>query len=428
MTMQLLPMSKKEIDRHEVLQRFIRKEISRSHTAVLLKLTVRHVTRLKQAVEALGAEALIHKQRGQPSHNQLPKRKRKRIVRLLKEKYSDFGSTFASEKLRECHKIFCDPKTLRAIQIAEGLIPPRKTKQKTEHRSWRQRRSAFGEMQQFDGSYHNWFEGRGGIEMTCLLLAIDDATGRIVEARFAEHEGVFPVFAFWKTYLETHGKPRQIYLDKFSTYKMNSKAAKDNPDLKTQFQRAMTTLQIEPIFANSPQAKGRVERVFETCQDRLVKEMRLAHISTVEEANIFLKEIFIPLFNKKFSVEPVSSVDLHQALTQKERDTLCVVFSRQEQRTIQNDFTFSFQNQWHQLTKQQPVTVCKKDEVMVEEHLDHTIHVRLRGKELNYDLLPQRPKKTSVPFVIAKSEPKTTKPRADHPWRKRIQADVKIHL
>ena len=221
-----------------------------------------------------------------------------------------------------------------------------------------------------------------------------------------------------------NGKPRQIYLDKFSTYKMNSATAKDNPDLKTQFQRAMSELHIEPLFANSPQAKGRVERLFDTLQDRLVKELRLAHVSTVPEANIFLKETFMPAFNGKFAVEPVSSANLHQMLTEKEKKALASIFSRQETRIVQNDFTFSFQNRWHQLTENQLATICKKDEVTVEEHLDHIIHVRLRGKELNYVILPKRPSKVHVPFIIAKSAPEPMKPRANHPWRKRIHANV----
>lgn len=428
MTTQLLAMSKQDLDRHDVLQRLIRKEIRRSHAAKLLKLTVRHITRLKQAVVTFGAAALIHKQRGKPSHHQLPPQERAKIVDLLREKYHDFGPTFAAEKLHELHHISHDPKTIRAIQIQAGLWEPRRSKTKDGHRAWRQRRSAFGEMIQFDGSYHNWFEGRGGIDAACLLASIDDATGKLVELEFAAHEGVFPVFAFWKKYLETHGKPRQIYMDKFSTYKMNSAAAKDNPDLKTQFQRAMVELHVEPLFANSPQAKGRVERLFDTLQDRLVKELRLSGLSTVEAANVFLQEEFLPAFNEKFAVLPVSTSDLHQTLTPKERKTLPSIFSRQEQRTVQNDFTFSFQNQWYQLTERQPATVCKKDEVTVEEHLDHTIHVRLRSKALNYAILPKRPVKACVPFVIAKSPLPVTKPRADHPWRQRFNADAQQRI
>lgn len=417
MTTELLHMSKRDIDRHVIIKKVIDKTITRIHAAKLLQLTVRHITRLKSAVLAHGATALIHKQRGQPSHHRLDEEERIQIVALLKETYNDFGPTFAAEKLREINKIDHDPKTIRSIQIAEGLWKPRRSRSKDDHRSWRQRRSAFGEMIQFDGSYHDWFEGRGGIQKACLLAAIDDATSRIVALRFVAHEGIVPVFSFWKLYMEIHGKPRSIYMDKFSTYKMNSAVAKENPDLKTQFQRALESLEVESIFAHSPQAKGRVERLNDTLQDRLPKELRLAHISTVEDANIFLEQTFIPDFNARFPVEPVSSADLHRQLTTKERVALDSIFSRHEERTVLNDFTFSFKKQWYQLTEGQPVTICKKDEVIVEEWLDETLHVRLRGKELNVLVLPQRPKSVRVPFVLPKRAPVSQKPSMDHPWR-----------
>lgn len=423
MTNQLFLMSKRDIDRLAIIQKFINKEISREHAAQLLCLSLRQITRLKQTVVDGGAAALVHKQRGQSSHNKLSEKEKTKIVNLLKNKYSDFGPTLAAEKLRETHKIKHDPKTIRVIQISEGLWKPRRTKEKGEHRVWRLRRSAFGELEQFDGSYHDWFEGRGNLGETCLLAAIDDATNFVVRLEFAPHEGVFPVFAFWKTYLETNGKPRAIYLDRFSTYKMNSKTAKENPDLKTQFERAMSELGVETIFALSPQAKGRVERLFKTLQDRLVKELRLKKISSIEVANEFLKKTFVPNFNEKFSVVPTSEANLHQKLTIKESTVLPSIFSRQEKRIIQNDFTFSFKKQWYQLTKNQPATVCKKDEVTVEEHLDNTIVICLRGKSLNYELLPNRPKKAWTQFVL----PKTVvpvKPAVNHPWRQKISAEI----
>lgn len=158
--------------------------------------------------------------------------------------------------------------------IEEGLWKPKKNKNKKEHREWRQRRAHYGEMQQFDGSYHHWLEDRGNTGKICLLLSVDDATGQITHAKFEEHEGVFPVFEFWQEYLLKHGKPMSIYMDRFSTYSMNQKTAKENPDTLTQFQRAMKELRIESILANSPEAKGRVETMFGTLQNRLVKEMK----------------------------------------------------------------------------------------------------------------------------------------------------------
>lgn len=425
MTNQLLHMSKRDIDRYTIIQQYIKKEISRIHAAKLLDLTPRHITRLKYAVLATGAKALVHRQRGQPSHHRLSDKEHSKIARLLHDKYPDFGPTFAAEKLKEIHQIEHDPKTIRSIQIAEGLWKSRPTsKDDTEYRSWRQRRSAYGELIQFDGSYHPWLEYRGGTAELCLLAAIDDATGKIIHAEFAAHEGVFPVFSFWKAYVEIYGKPRQIYLDRFSTYKMNSQVAQDNPDLKTQFQRAMATLHIEPIFALSPQAKGRVERLFDTLQDRLVKELRLRNIKTIQAANQFLIQEFIPTFNAKFSVPPSSMANLHQILTNRERTVLPSIFSRREERTIQNDFTFSFKTQWYQLTKQQPATICKKDRVIIEEHLDGTLHVRFKGKELNYLQLPERPKKVQTSLFIAQTAAASWKPAPTHPWRQSTHLQV----
>jgi hypothetical protein len=298
------------------------------------------------------------------------------------------------------------------------------------HRAWRERRSCYGEMIQFDGSYEHWFEDREKSGEVCLLAGIDDATGRLVFLKFATHEGVIPVFDFWTEYLIKNGKPRSIYLDKFSTYNVNHKLAKENNDTLTQFERAANELRIELIKANSPQAKGRVERLFKTLQDRLIKELRLANISTTMEANIFLEKIFIPKFNARFSVEPRDNVNLHLKLSEKELNQLLGIFSRQTERTVLNDFTFSFKNQWYQLIKEQPVTICKKDTVTVEERLDETIYVGLRGKYLNYKLLPKRPEKQTLsakmPWVLPASNAHTPPP--DHPWRRIFNASATKQL
>ena len=416
-------MSRREIDRYEVLKRVLRHEINGSKASELLKLSVRQVRRLKSVVKSKGAKGLIHGSRGKPSNRRLSKKERDKIVMLLQNRYPDFHPTFATEKLRECHGVIHDPKTIRSIQIEKGLWKPRQKKKGTDHRSWRQRRSSFGEMEQFDGSYEYWFEDRG--PKCCLLASIDDATGKVTKATFGPHEGVTPVLSFWKEYLEEYGKPRAIYLDKFSTYKMNSAVAKENHDLRTQFQRASEELHIELISANSPQAKGRVERLFQTFQDRLIKEMRLAGVFTEEKGNVFLKT-YLPKFNRQFCVEATNPTDLHGKLTQKERMLLPSVFSRQETRTIQNDFTFSYGNTWYQLTKAQPVTVCKKDVVLVEQRLDGSIHIRLRGKYLSHEILPIRPKKIfSKTWVLPKTSP-PRKPSLNHPWRKRIQTEVLV--
>src|SRR3989339_1624583 len=404
--METISMSQKEVDRHGIIKRIIDGKINGTEAAKLLKISTRQVRRLKSVVFEKGAKGLVHGNRGKPGNRRLSEEKRNEIINLLKEKYPDFKPTFACEKLRECHEIIHDPKTIRAIQMKEGLWKPRRKKARCEHRSWRQRRSCYGEMEQFDGSYEHWFEDRG--HKCCLLAAIDDATGIVTHAKFAQNEGVMSVFGFWQEYLFLRGKPMAIYTDKFSTYKMNQKQAMENHDQKTQFQRATSELQIEAIFAESPQAKGRGERLFGVLQDRLIKELRLAKINNIEEANEFLKKYLVK-FNKKFGVEPKSKTDLHRALPEKEARNLSGIFSRQTRRVVQNDFTISFESCWYQLKKEQPATIGKRDQVTVEEHTNGEIKIRYGGKYLNYERLPEYAKKPRRPeqklWVIAATAP-----------------------
>ncbi len=398
MTLLLPPMSQKEINRYAIIKRLINREIDGTEAARFLSLSVRQTKRLKARVKNQGAAGLIHGHRGKPGNRRLSDSKRQKIIKLLSRHYPDFGPTLASEKLEENHRLDYDPKTIRQIMIEQELWQPKKKKQ-SEHRAWRQRKSFFGEMQQFDGSYEYWLEGRG--PYCCLQLAVDDATGKITDGRFDLNEGVFPTFAFWQQYLRKNGKPVSIYLDRFSTYKMTQKVAMENHDTKTQFQRAMTELGIELITAYSPQAKGRVERIFGTLQDRLIKEMRLRNISTIEQANHFLKNEFIPWYNQRFAVQTRGKANLHQPLTKKEEQQLDHIFTRQTLRSVQNDFTISYQNQWYQLIKGQPVTVCKQDKVMVEENQTGQIQIRLRGRYLNYQPIPKRQKENkTIPWVL----------------------------
>lgn len=409
-------MSQKEASRYDIIQKALKKEIKGIEAAEMLNLTDRHIRRLKKKVAKEGLRGLIHAGRGKPSKRKLPEKESEKIKKLLHKHYPDFGPTFAAEKLDEIHQIKRDPKTIRAIMIAEELWKPRR-KKKQEYRSWRQRRAAFGELEQYDGSYEYWFEDRG--KKCCLLAAIDDATGKITHAKFDEHEGVEPTFNFWQEYFEKRGKPHEIYVDKFSTYSMNHKLAKENPDTLTQFQRAMSQLNVGVINAHSSQAKGRVERLFQTLQDRLVKELRLSKISTVAKANEFLEKTFIPKFDAKFGVIPRSDANLHKKLTQPEKNQFPSIFSRHYERTIRSDYTLSYKNIWYQLEETQSVAMFKKEVVTVEERFDGAIHFKLRGKYLNYKQLPAGPKKTSeknTPWVLVKTVP--ARPAANHPWRK----------
>lgn len=421
--MTFLKMSLTEIKRYEIMERLIRSEINGTDAAALLKLSTRQIRRLKAQVIHEGPVGLVHGNRGRPSNRRIPDHERDRIGTLLRQHYADFKPTLASEKLAERHGISYDPKTIRTIMIQKHLWRPRKAKSGHEHRSWRQRRSHYGEMIQFDGSYHHWFEDRG--PEACLLLAVDDASGALVGGEFVSHEGVEPVFHFWQRYVENEGKPWSIYTDNFSTYKMNPRFVQNHDELKTQFGRAMSELEIELIFAHSPQAKGRVERVFKTLQDRLIKEMRLAEITSREDGNRFLAEVFIPQYNAYFAVKPASPANLHRKLSREEKKKLDSIFSRQYHRKVQNDFTICYKKGWYQLLKDQTVTVCKRDEIVVEERLNGAVWLRYRGKYLNYKILPHRPfKGVEQPWVLAatavgvKQRRKPYKPSVDHPWRK----------
>lgn len=424
-----LYMSNQDIKRYDIIKRLLYAEINGSKAARLLSLSIRQTKRLKARVRQQGARGLIHLNRGRPSHNRLPDSRRALIVDFVSQHYSDFGPTLAAEKLSERHGLTHDPKTIEAVMIEAGVWVRRPKRKQEQHRAWRQRRSALGELVQFDGSYERWFEERGG--QLCLLAAIDDATGKIMHAGLVEHEGVFPVFAFWEEYIRRHGKPMAIYLDKFSTYRMNQRVAIENHDLLTQFQRAMAELQIETIPAHSPQAKGRVERLFGTLQDRLIKEFRLEDISDIESANKFLSEKFISIFNAKFAVAPCSERNLHHPLSTKEAKRLSAILSRQSERTVHNDYTVSFGNQWYQLLKDQPVTVCRQDKITVEERQGGAVHLRLRGKYLHYRLLPARPPKiqlTKQPWVLAATAAGISRrPSPHHPWRLRMRTDILQH-
>lgn len=415
MPQKLISMSEKEIMRYDVIQSLIDGKINGTDASVQIGVTVRQIQRLKGQVDKYGIEGLAHKGRGRESNRKLDLETVKKVEKLLKEKYYDFGPTFAAEKLDEDDKIIIGKETIRTIMTNLGLWKPKPRKKGKVKRAWRARKDNFGEMQQFDGSYHIWF----GSEEYCLLLSVDDATGRITHAVFDINESTRAVFKFWLGYFKKNGFPLSIYLDKFSTYKVNHKNAVDNKDMITQFERAMQQVGVRPIIAHSPEGKGRVERMFETLQDRLVKELRLKGITTVEEANKFLEE-YIPKFNAKFAVVPNRRKDLHKKTNKNIEEKLPQIFSIQNTRIVNNDYTIMFKTKFFQLDKQQPTTVYKKDAVIVEEHLDDSIKLRLRNSYLNYTVLPERPKKEidiKLPALTVQEQSHYIPP-ANHPWRR----------
>lgn len=409
-----ITMKDTELEAYGIINKLIDKHINGTIAAKLLCLSVRQTKRLKARVIKEGAQGILHRNRGKESNRKIKSAILEKAKGLLKEKYSDFGPTFAQEKLEEIHKIKMSVESVRTIMTGEKLWKPKVRRENGEYRTWRPRKECYGEMEQFDGSYHKWFEERG--EELCLLASIDDATGKITHAVFEDNEGVHAVFRFWKAYVAKLGKPLAVYLDRYSTYKVNHKNATDNHDLLTQFQRASKELVIRLISAYSPQAKGRIERLFGTLQNRLVKELRLAGISDVETANKFLEEVFIPEFNSKFAVVPAKQDDLHRALSKNEKSMLPSIFSIRSTRKVNNDFTIQFKNQWYQLEKVQPLTVLRKDTVTVEERLDGTVHLGMRGKTLSYRVTTTRPEKEKA-AVTALVPRAPTKPSATHPWR-----------
>ncbi len=344
------------------MQRLINKKINGTEASKLLRLCLRQVQRLKATVVLLGLKGIIHGNRGRPSNHKIDGEIMGKALGLLRSDYHDFNPLLAQEKLLELHKIEMSKETVRQLMIKEKLWKPKRRGEIKKH-AWRERKDSYGEMEQFDGSYHNWFEGRNAAEIgmeQCLLVAVDDATGKLTGVAFVANEGIEAVFGFWKGYVITKGLPLAIYLDKFSTYKVNHANAVDNKDFMTQFERAMRQLDVRVIHANTPQAKGRVEKMNGTLQRRLVKELRLAKINTIAEANIFLKNVFIPKFNEKFAVVAKKNTDLHRTLDNKRTKELDSILSIQSERVICNDYTVRFQNGYYQLEEAQPTTVYKR--------------------------------------------------------------------
>ena len=420
-TNQLIIMTKNEARRYEVIRDLIARKIDGTEAAKSLGLSVRQTKRIKARVKELKIKGVIHGNRGKESNRRIDEKIIEEAKKHLNEIYYDFNPLLAQEHLRDDNDIELSKEKVRQLMIDEKIWKARK-KSDVKKFFWRERKDNYGEMQQFDGSYHNWFEGRNEVELgleQCLLLSVDDADGSITKAQFEDNEGVVAVFRFWKGYFTEIGLPLSIYLDKFSTYKVNHKNAADNKDLMTQFERAMKQLGIDVIHANTPQAKGRVEKMNGTLQRRLVKELRLNNINTIAGANRFLIEVFIPKFNKQFRVVTKKKADLHRKLDEKKITELDKILSIQSERRVNNDYTVRFKNNYYQLNETQTTTVCKKDKVIIEEHLSGKIKIAIRNKYLDYTKLPERPKKEIEIKLAALTNKKQTswKPPINHPWR-----------
>ncbi len=301
-------MSKRELNRIDVLARLDGGRLTTSAAADLMRLTTRQTHRLLKRYRDGGAPAIANRRRGRPSNNRLSDVVRDHAIALVREYYADFGPTLAAEKLAERHDLRVSRETLRGWMRQAGIWLPRAERKRIQQP--RHRREHFGELIQIDGSDHRWFEDRAA--PCTLLVFIDDATSRLMELRFVPSESTFAYFETLKSYLQHHGKPVAFYSDKHSIFRVSREDAASG-DGMTQFGRALSELNIEILCANTSQAKGRVERAHHTLQDRLVKELRLAGISTIEAANAFLPA-FVQTYNARFAKPPARDRDLHRPI------------------------------------------------------------------------------------------------------------------
>jgi hypothetical protein len=370
-------MSERDVQRIVVLSEVIAERRTVASAAGVLAVSVRNVHRLLQRLEVGGGSALIHKARGRPSNNRIDAGIRDYALTLISEHYADFGPTLAAEMLAQHHALTVSRETLRKWMIGSGIWLPRKQR-RSFHQS-RLRREAFGELIQIDGSEHRWFEDRGNA--CTLLVFIDDATGRLMQLQFVSSESTASYFEALRSYLEAHGCPVAFYSDKHTVFRIAKPDAKGGQGM-TQFGRAPAELNIEIICANSSQAKGRVERVNRTLQDRLVKELRLAGVTNMADGNVFLVG-FIERFNARFAVAPVRPDDLHRPLNvppSRLRDILC----HREQRYVSNQLALSYERKRIMLERNELSEGAVGQHVDIYDFADNRIEVRWKGVSLPY--------------------------------------------
>lgn len=404
----IIKMSLKELKRLKIIQKAIDRNITQKVAASMTGLSTRQVRRLVRDVRAEGDRGIIHKNRGRPSNRKLPEKTRAKVIKLYKKKYHDFGPTLASEKLDELHGIKISNESLRGWLLDAGLW--KKKRKRSAHRQWRQRKECFGQMVQMDGSHHDWLEGRG--PELVLMGYIDDANNNVY-GRFYDYEGTHPAMDSFKRYVRKYGLPISVYLDRHSTYQSKKKLTPEE-ELEgvqkpmSQFERALDELGVEVIHAYSPQGKGRIERLFGTLQDRLVKEMRLKGIKTKEEANDFLRE-YLPRYNKRFKVEAANSTNAHVKLPRSVNldKYLCIKTTR----IVRKDNTVSCNGKLYQIKEK-----LKAGKVTLQERLNGPLHIMAEGKSLKYREITEKPKKEAE-ARRSRRQRKHYVPAMDHPWR-----------
>ncbi len=407
----IIRMSLRDLRRLKVVHKALDRQITQKLAASMLGLSERQLRRVVRSVREFGDGGIIHRGRGRPSNRRLPERFKARVLKLCRKNYRDFGPTLASEKLFELDGIGVSRETLRQWLMVAGLWEKRRKRR--GHRQWRLRKECFGAMIQMDGSHHAWLEDRG--PELVLMGYIDDATNNVY-GRFYDYEGTMPAMDSFKGYVRKYGLPLSLYLDRYTTYKSNRKLTVEEEleglsQPMSQFERALDELGVKVIHAHSPQAKGRIERLFGVFQDRLVKEMRLRGIKTREEANAFFRE-YLPTFNRTFRMTPVNKADVH---VQPERyfnldRYLCI----KTKRTVRNDNTVAHNRKLYQIEEK---IMSKK--VIVEERLNGSLHISNKGVSLKYREITERPKK-ETPSKTSRKPRKAKMPAKEHPWRRSL--------
>lgn len=384
------------------------KKITQREVAIILDLSERQIKRKYKRYLEHGIKGLIHKSLGKKSSRSLSFELQQKILEALKTKLKGFGPTFSAEKLNELYQIKISNERLRKLMIEHDLWTAKKVK--TKHHVWRERKHHLGELIQVDGSKHIWF----GDTYYTLLLFIDDATSRIMYAKFVNEETIKSLSEATITYLKEYGRPLAIYVDRGKVYKVNNGPA----GAITQYHRMLNELDIKLIFAYSPQAKGRVERSFKTHQDRLVKELQLRSIETVEEANVFLQKTYISLHNDSFSESPKKTEDFHRPIG---KASLNYIFCIKKSRIIKNDYTVTFDNRWFQLSRGQLLRIGQS--VTILSHFDGTTSIMHKDRLLEFTEIDKasRIKKEKKRTI---KEVKFFKPSPSHPWRTYKEGDI----
>ncbi len=411
-------MSKKELSHFKTLTKVVEKRLTILQAANILGLSKRQVLRLLKALKSDGVKGIVSKKIGAPGNHQLPQETKDLALNLILERYHDFGPTLAHEYLSEKQGLNLSVSSVRNIMIENEIWVSKKARRLRAFQL-RPRRSREGEMIQLDGSEHAWFENRG--PYCTLLTFIDDATSKIMHLKFVKSENLVDYFITTREYFEKFGRPETFYPDKHGVFRVNREGSLTGSGM-TQFGRAMKELDIQLICANTPQAKGRVERRHRDLQDRLIKAMRLLNICTIQDANAFLPT-FIEDFNKRFAKLPQDITNAHRPLlaTHDLDKILCLKHERQ----LSKNLTLQYNNVIYQIIPERPSYALRKTSVMVLESIDGQVSIEYQGKPLRavpYHQMQARAEVVSAKELLAsmaQKQKKQCRPGRYHPWRKR---------